>query len=280
MALIPVRLKYVLMGLLCIVLQRQSFAGGFPVRPGSLLLSPSVSYFFATQRWDSLRVKKPFDQNGQFTSITYSLYAEYGLSRRFTLVAVMPYVINNYQQTGYKSNSQGLTDLETGIKYYLANINYTYYFSLQGTVITPMYTDPNLGYKESGAEFKVSFAGSGHLFGDNCYFTLEDGMRQYFGSTGPIQNRYSGTFGLTLDKKYRNQVSVSLGGFYSTSSFTTFTPNQATNKNFAFNQATFSYGHSFSKHFSVFINAGTFINGRNTGDGSSASVSLIIKQFK
>ena len=279
MTLMPVRLKYVLIGLFCIALQCQTFAGGFPVRPGSLLLSPSVSYFFATQRWDSLRVKKPFDQNGRFTSITYSLYAEYGLSRRFTFVAVMPYVINNYQQTGYKSSSQGLTDLETGIKYYLANINYTYYFSLQGTVITPMYTDPNLGYKESGAEFKVSFAGSGHLFGDNCYFTLEDGMRQYFGSTGPIQNRYSGTFGLTLDKKYKNQVSVSLGGFYSTSSFTTFTPNQATNKNFAFNQATFSYGHSFSKRFSVFINAGTFINGRNTGDGSSASVSLIIKQF-
>ncbi|MGN6637977.1 MAG: hypothetical protein ACTHJ8_03640, partial [Mucilaginibacter sp.] len=93
------------------------------------------------------------------------------------------------------------------------------------------------------------------------------------------QDRYSGTFGLTLDKKFENQVSVTLGGFYSTSSFTKFVPNPAVNKNFAFNQVSLSYGHSFSRSFSVFVSGGTFINGRNTGDGSSVSLSLIIKSF-
>jgi hypothetical protein len=258
----------------------KSYAGGFPVRPHSLLLSPSVSYFYASKFWDASRVLAPFGNDGHFSSWTYQLYAEYGLSRRFTLVAQLPYVTNTFEQTGYKSTASGLTDLETGIRYYIANIDYRYYFMVQGTVITPLYTnDLNLGYGQTGAELKFSFAGSGHLFGKNCFFSLENGFRQYFGSTGPFQDRYSGTFGLTLDKKYKNQVSVTLGGFYSESTNKSFSPIVYTNKDFAFNQVSLSYGHSFSKRFSVFVTGGKFINGRNTGDGTSGSVSLVIKPF-
>jgi len=279
MAFINPKLKYWLFAMVCVALmtQHKSYAGGLPVRPGSLILSPSIGYFFANKEWDSLRVKKPFDQNGHFTSITYSLYAELGLSKRFSLVASLPYVISDYQQDNFKSHAQGLTDLETGLKYYLANINYIYYFNLQGTVITPLYTDLNLGYKETGAELKLSFSGSGSMLGTHFYFSVEDGIRQYFGSQGPIQDRYNGTFGISLSKK--QQVALSIGGFYSASSFTSFTPIPASNKNFAFNQASISYGYSFTRRFSVFLNAGMFINGRNTGAGSSGSASLILRPF-
>ena len=275
------QLKYLLtVAGLFMALQQKAFADGFPLRPKTLLLSPSVSYFFANKEWDSLRVKKPFPNNGQFSSVTYSLFAEYGISRRWTLVALLPYTMNTFQQTGYKNSSNGLTDLETGLRYYLANIDYRFFFMLQGTVITPLYTNPGLGYGLTGSELKLTFAGSGHLFGTSYFFSVENGVRRYFGSTGPDQDRYSGTFGLTLDKKFENQVSVALGGFYSTSSFTNFIQaNPTVNKDFAFNQVSLSYGHSFSRSFSVFVNGGTFVNGRNTGDGSSVSLSLIIKSF-
>lgn len=260
-----------------IAMQQKSRADGFPFRPKALLINPSVTYFFANKAWDSLGVKRPM--NGQFSSISMTLFAEYGISRRWTFVATLPYVSNTFTQKGVSNYSSGLTDLETGLRYYLANIDYRYYFMLQGTVVTPLYTNPALGYGLTGAELKASFAGTGHLFGDNCFFSLEDGVRQYFGTSGPVQNRYNGVFGLTLDKGFKNQVSVSLGGIYSTSSFTKFIPNPALDKNFAFNQVSLSYGHSFSREFSVFVSGGTFINGRNTGDGSSASVSLIIRSF-
>ncbi len=201
-----------------------SYADGFPLRPHSLLLSPSVSYFYANKGWDSVRHLTPFPNNGHFSSLTYQLYAEYGLSRRFTLVALLPYVMNTYQQSDYKSIDNGFTDLETGIRYYIANIDYRFYFMVQGTVITPLYNNPNLGYGQTGAELKFSFAGRGHLFGKNCFFSIENGFRQYFGSTGPFQDRYSGTFGLTIDKQFQNQLSISLGGFYSKSDFKTFSP--------------------------------------------------------
>jgi hypothetical protein len=278
------RLKYFLLTTVFFIsIQSKSFCGGFPVRPGSWLLSPSVNYFFANKGWDSLRRISPFANRGEFRSISYSLYTEYGLSRRFTVVGQLPFVTNNYRDTtGYNSQNNGFTDLEAGIRYYAFNINYIYYFSVQGTFIQPLYTkNMNLGYGQKGAEIKASFGGSGNLLGKNYYFTLENGVRQYFGSSGPLQDRYTGTFGLTLDSRFKHQISATIGGFYSTSSLSgSYDPAHiASNKNFAFNQISLSYGYSISHKISVFVSAGTFINGRNTGDGSSVSASLILRPF-
>jgi len=274
-------LKYLLIGLSFILLAPgSSHAGGFPVRPKRLLLSPSFSYFYADRAWDSLRRKKLFDNGGRFQSVGISLYAEYGLSRRFTMVALLPYVKNTYEDNNAKTVSRGFTDLEVGLRYYLANINYIYYFTVQGTYVQPLYSDLSLGYKQQGAEIKFAFAGSGKVLGKNYYFTAENGVRQYFGPDGPIQDRYNATFGLTLDRKFRHQVSASFSGFYSSSNFTRFSPIQAVNKNFAFNQVSLTYGYTFSKRFSVFLSGGHFINGRNTGDGATSNVSLLFKPFR
>lgn len=266
-----------------ILLQNKAYAGGFPIRPGRLIVSPSVSYFFADKQWDSTGVKKPFANNGKFTSINISLYAEYGISRRFSVVALVPYVINEFKQSGYDQKYSGLTDAETSLKYYLANINYIYYFSLQGTAITPMYRNPTtggplLGYGVEGAEMKLSFAGSGNLFNRSYYFNVDNGIRQYFGGDGPIQYRYNATFGITLDKKFKEQISASFGGFYSVSNLKQFNDlNPTLTRNFRFNQVSVSYGHAFSHQLSLFLTGGQFISGRNTGDGTSASLAFVYK---
>ena len=276
-------LKYLLViTIVTVAMQTRAHAGGFPLRPGRLLLQPSVSYFFADKEWDSTGVKRPFPANGKFNSVLVSLYAEYGISRRFSVVALMPYTTNNFTQTGFSQSYSGLTDLETGIKYYLANINYIYYFSLQGTAITPMYKNtpgqPDLGYGEEGAELKLSFAGSGTLFNRNYYFDVDNGVRQYFGDQGPIQDRYNATFGLTLDRTLKNQVSVSFGGFYTASDNKKFNEeNPLVTKNFQFQQVSVSYGHSFTRTFTVFLTGGQFISGRNTGVGTSGSLALLYR---
>lgn len=277
----PIQLRSLLIALVLTgALCNNSYAGGFPVRPHSLLLSPSVSYFYANKGWDSVGHLASFPNNGHFSSVTYQLYAEYGLSRRFTLIAQLPYVTNTYEQSDFKHTAAGLTDLETGIRWYVANIDYRFYFMVQGTVITPLYTNsPSLGYGLSGGELKLMFSGSVKMLGTNAYFTVENGFRQYIGSTGPFQDRYNGTFGLNLDKRFKNQISVSLGGFYSTSINKQFSYIQYANKDFSFNQVSLSYGHSFSREFSIFLTGGKFINGRNTGDGASGSVSLILRPF-
>jgi hypothetical protein len=172
----------------------------------------------------------------------------------------------------------GVGDLETGIRYYIGNIAFRSYFTVQATVISPLYTNLNLGYGLTGGEIKLSYGGGGHLFGLNSYYVLENAVRQYWGSTGPLQYRYNASYGLTLDKKFRNQISVAFGGVYSTSENKHFyLLNPVNNKDFAFNQVSLSYGHSFSKNFSFFLTGGHFITGRNTGDGVTASAALIYR---
>lgn len=269
--------KFILLILIVAVLHNSSFAGGFPVRPGRLLISPSVSYFFANKGWDNNGVRSSFAKNGKYNSVGVSLYAEYGISKRFAVVASVPFVFNNYRQDDFKTSSSGLADLETGIKYYLANIDYVYYFSIQGTAITPLYSNKTLGYAQEGAELKLAFSGSGYLGDHSIYFNVEDGVRQYFGTDGPIQNRYSGTFGYTLDKEFYNQVSISISGIWSKSNNKAFSPILLTNKDFSFNQLSLSYGHSFTREVALFASAGKFITGRNTGEGYTAALAFIYR---
>jgi hypothetical protein len=280
-------LKYlIIIAITIVAIHNNANAGGFPVRPGRLIISPSVSYFFATKEWDADGNKENFPDNGKYTSETLSLYAEYGISRRFSAVATLPYTFNQFNSTGFNAKYSGLTDLETGVKYYLANINYIYYISVQGTAITPLYTNPplgtgsELGYDEEGAELKVSFAGSGTLFNKNVYFDADEAVRQYFGDQGPIQDRYQITGGITLDKAFKNQLSLTFGGIWSESNYknlNVLSPEES--KNFAFKQLTLSYGHSFSRRFSSFISAGKFLTGRNTGDGTDFSVAVAYRLF-
>ena len=281
MSLLKTSIRILLITLiLSITAQSFTYAdGGFPVRPGRLLISPSVSYFFANSQWDSTGTKKAFPNNGKYSSVGVTLYSEYGISRRFAVVASLPYVYNRYTQTGFPtSNTSGLADLETGLRYYLANIDFIYYISIQGTAITPLYSNkPNLGYGEEGAEGKLAISGTGHLFGNNTYFNASDGVRQYFGTNGPIQNRYSGTFGITLDEEFENQVSVSVSGINSFSDDKRFSPILEANKDFSFVQASLSYGHSFTREISLFASGGKFLTGRNTGDGTTFSLAFIYR---
>lgn len=266
--------------ILFITTESVSYAdGGFPTRPGRLLIAPSVSYFFANSQWDSTGVKKPFPNNGKFSSVGVTLYAEYGISRKFAAVASIPFVYNMYDQTGLpRATSSGLTDMETGLRYYLANIDFVYYFSIQGTAITPLYSNNNsLGYGQEGAELKLAFSGTGHLGGLSTYFNAADGVRQYFGTNGPIQNRYNATFGITLDEDYENQVSATVSGIYSQSNDKRFSVIPQTNKDFSFLQASIGFGHSFTRETSLFLSGGRFLTGRNTGIGTSVSLAFIYR---
>jgi hypothetical protein len=255
--------------------------GGFPVRPGRLLISPSVSYFFANSQWDTTGgPKKAFANDGKYSSVGVTLYAEYGITRKWAAVVSVPYVFNNYTQniTPKSTTSSGLSDIETGIRYYLANIDFIYYFSLQGTAITPTYHDnPSLGYGEEGAELKLAMSGSGTLFDRSIYFNAADGVRQYFGTNGPWQNRYNGTFGITLDKEFKNQISITGSGIFSESTDKQFNPVLEASKDYSFFELSLSYGRSFNDEFSVFATAGKFLTGYNTSAGTIFSLALVYR---
>ncbi|CAM3880340.1 hypothetical protein MUGA111182_14930 [Mucilaginibacter galii] len=251
---------------------------GWPTRPGRLIFSPSISYFTSSKDWDSVSRRRVKPNNGKFTSTIVNLYAEYGIVRRLTAVASLPYVSYKLSDSVNAPLSQsGLGDAELGLRYYLANINYKYYFTLQGTAVLPLYKNQGLGYAQPGGELRLGFSGAGKIGSKFFSLSLENGVRKYFGTDGPLQDRYSASFGITLDKKFHDQLTAGVSGIISTSSFTAFTRNIFTARDYEFTQVSLSYGHTFNSSFSMFLTASQFVAGRNTGIGTNGALALIYK---
>jgi len=263
--------------LLCLLLSTRAYCG-WPTRPGRLIFSPSISYFTSNKDWDSLARRRVKANNGTFTSTSVNLYAEYGIVRKLAAYASLPYISYKLRDSiNVPISKSGLGDAELGLKYYLANINYKYYFTLQGTAVIPMYKTQGLGYAQPGGELRLGFSGAGKLGSKFYSLSIENGVRKYFGEDGPLQDRYSASFGITLDKKFHDQLTAGVSGIISASSFTAFTRNIFTARDYEFTQVSLSYGHTFNSSFSMFLTASQFVVGRNTGIGTNGALALIYK---
>lgn len=269
--------KILLVTCLCLLFGVDAYCG-WPTRPRRLILSPSYSYFTANKDWDSTGRKVSRPNNGVFNSHSFSLYAEYGIVRKLAAVGSLPFLSYNIKDSaGRGFGVSGFGDMELGLKYYLANIDYRYYFTLQGTGIIPLYKSEGLGFAQPGGDLRLGFSGAGKIGNSFYSLSLDGGIRKYFGTNGPVQGRYGASFGITLDKKFHDQLSVGVSGVLSKSDFTAFTRNIYTARDFRFTQVSLSYGHTFNGSFSMFLTGGRFVTGRNTTIATNASIALIYK---
>ena len=261
--------------LLCLCLAGDAFAGGWPVRKGKFMLSFSGNYFKANRLWDENGKIQRYDNNGYYASRGLSFYGEYGISRRFTAVASVPFMWNEFSTGTNTINLSGFGDAELGIRYYLANVDFKYYMGLQASAILPLYSTETLGFATTGADLKYVISGSTKHGTKTGYFNVEVGGRYYFESGGPFQAKYSASYGYNFDEK--NQVTAGVAGTHSMSTDKGFNQNLAINKDFWYTQGSLSYAHIFSPKFSFFAGVNQFLIGRSTGIGTNFSVSLITK---
>jgi hypothetical protein len=259
------------------------FAGGKPVGKHRLFIIPAAAYFFNSTYWDPNGVHKSYANNLRFGSTILSINSEYGFSRRLSLIGSIPFINNRISQPGYAESIAGIGDAELGARYYIANINYNVYFSVQGSVVVPLYTtndNKSLGYGTLGVDLKLIGAGDFAISGQKFYWEANAGIRQFSGSSGPFQLKNSLSLSYSINKK--NQVSLAGTSLYSYSQ--SKTPLDITNpldvadtKDFDFNQLTASYAYSIKRNKSVFFSFSKFITGRNTGAGTTISVGYVYK---
>lgn len=260
------------------VFSLHALAGGWPVKKGKFVIAPSLIYYHATKFWDRSGQLTPYTNGGYFNSTGVYVYGEYGLAKRVTLTASLPYVVNSYKQGTVQNSLAGLTDAELGARFYLTNIDFKYYFAVQGTAVVPLYKNTPTtyyGYQSGGGEIRLIGSGTGTVFGKDFYFDAEAGGRQYFANSGPFQLRYTGSLGLAIVK--HNQISLGISGVKSMSTNKISSTNLVYNRDYYFNQASFTYIYSVNNHLSFTAGINEFINGRNTGKGTSYFFSTILK---
>ncbi len=256
----------------------ESFAGGWPTKPKTFVISPSFTYFYANQSWDKDGNLKDYAPGSHFESKSIYLYGEYGLSRRITLVTSIPYVFNSFIQPGLSINTNGFTDAELGARYYITNVEFKHYFAVQANGVIPLYKNTdvrNLGFQSYGADLRLIASGSTKLFALDGYYNVELGGRQYLNSTGPFQLRYTLSYGLTLSKHH--QVSLAATGLRSTSINKDFSPYLVLNKDFEYHQGSFNYVFIASSKLAFSVGVNRFLAGKSTGKGTSAFFSSIIR---
>jgi hypothetical protein len=277
------KLVLLMMVLILAATASQTQAGGKPVGKKRLFLIPAASYFFNSTYWDKDGNYRSYNDNLHFGSKILSLSSEYGFSRKVSFVGSVPFIINTISSNTSSSSVSGLGDAELGVRYYVANINYNVYFSVQGNVVVPLYaSDPtkNLGYDKLGGEIKGIGAGDFAIGAKKFYWEASVGGRQFAGSEGPFQLKSSLSLSYSINKK--NQVSLAGTSLYSYSNTKTeVDPNNplnvANSKQFNFNQLTGSYAYSIKRNKSLFFSFSKFITGTNTGAGTTLSVGYVYK---
>src|SRR3569833_1479096 len=83
------------------VMRQHELADGYPDRPKTLLINPSICYFWATEYWDSHRVLQSFGNGGKFTALTTTLFVVFGFCCCWFFVAQLPYTTNTFTQAGF-----------------------------------------------------------------------------------------------------------------------------------------------------------------------------------
>jgi len=260
-----------------------ALAGGKPVGKKRLFLIPAAAYFFNSSYWDRNGVYRSYNNNLHFGSKILSINSEYGFSRRVSLMASIPFIINSISQSGYSASVSGFGDAELGIRYYIANINYNVYFSIQGNLVVPLYSNEvgkSLGYGSLGTDLKLIGAGDFSIASQKFYWEINTGFRQFLDDSGPFQLKNSLSLSYSINKK--NQISLAGTSLYSYS--TAKTPLNIDNpldvagtKQFNFNQLTASYAYSIRRNKSLFFSFSKFITGTNTGAGTTLSLGYVYK---
>ncbi|MEO6521140.1 MAG: hypothetical protein ABIN91_05655 [Mucilaginibacter sp.] len=259
------------------------YAGGKPVGKKRLFLIPAAAYFFNSSYWDRSGVYRSYNNDLHFGSKILSINSEYGFSRRVSLMASIPFISNSISQSGYSASVSGFGDAELGIRYYLANINYNVYFSVQGNIVVPLYSNEvgkSLGYGSLGTDVKLIGAGDFSIASQKFYWEINTGVRQFLDDSGPFQLKNSLSFSYSINKK--NQVSLAGTSLYSFSTLkqplNVDNPlDVASTKDFNFNQLTASYAYSIKRNKSLFFSFSKFITGRNTGAGTTLSIGYVYK---
>jgi hypothetical protein len=249
-------------------------AGGRPVGKRRLFISLGASYFYNSKYSDQDRQVQTYANNGHNQSLSASASAEYGFSRRVSLMASVPFVSNTVKSDLASNTINTLGDGQVGVRYYIANISYRTYFSIQSNLIFPLYVNTdavNRGYGKLGSSLTLAGSGDFKMFGKAFFFETDVSSSKYFGGDAPFQGTFTASLGFAVSKYYSLSLSESSALSYSiTKDLNPLSSSPA--KDYSSNQITAGLSRGIGKSRSLSLSYTTFISGRNTAIGSSISL--------
>lgn len=176
-----------------------SVAGAWPQLPGKSYAAFYYYMYSVSKGTKSDGSVVPFQNNGHFLSHGVGLYYEYGVSKKWTAVAIIPYGVNWWTDDFNKSFNHGFTDLEAGARYLIAESPVA--FSVQILAGFPqLYSinkDPVLGYGQQNFHLSTLVGLGYDMLGIRSWLDMEGGYKVFLGSVSN-QLRYKIVNGMHL----------------------------------------------------------------------------------
>jgi hypothetical protein len=204
----PVKTLF-LSGLIFVLIAGPVFAGAWTREKGGLYAQITANKYTADKNFDNDGNKEDFADNGEFSDENMSLYLEYGLADNLTMIGSWSYKWLEYENDMIRNQTDGLSDLELGMKYRLFEKNGGI-CSIQALVKIPEAYDEDDAVPLGNAQYDYEFR---FLYGQSLYphfpgyLNLEAGYR--FRAEEPADElKYLLEFGVDFTKKLYGRIKL------------------------------------------------------------------------
>ena len=253
------------------------FGGAWTRTKGGLYSQLTFNYYTTDENFDDDGDRVDFSQNGEFKDTNLSLYLEYGITDDFTLLGSIPYKWLEYEDDTILERTNGIADLELGLKYRLHAFQ-SGVLSVQGLLKVPEAydTDDAIPLGNDQYDYEVRF-----LYGQSLYpsipgyFNVEIGYR--FRAEAPADEfRFLVECGTNFTENVYGRVKLDgIFGMDNADSVSATSTNPTTTLDYDLGKLDVALGYKTEKGWGIEVGYRPEIYGKNTACGENWSLAVI-----
>jgi len=264
--------------LMACFIAESAFAGAWTRGKGGWYHQVTGNYYTADESFNNDGDKVNFGDNGEFTDKNVSYYLEYGLLDNLTATGSWSYKWLESENDYIINETNGLSDLEVGLKYQLFPTGSGGICSFQTLVKIPEAYDEDeavpLGNSQYDYEFRLLYGQSlyPHIPG---YFNTEAGYR--FRAEAPADElKYLVEFGVDFTKQVYGRVKLDgTLGMDNADDISAMSNNPTASYDYDLGKLDVALGWKLLKEWGMELGYRPEIYGKNTAAGVNWSLSLI-----
>ncbi len=269
-------MKKLLSILVFIIFSSSLYAGAWTMAKGHLYSRLAFNYYYSDEKFTNGGGKKDFKWNGKFKDYNVSLYVEYGITDRLTVLTSLYYKKIKKEDDFIKMTTYGIGDIDFGVKFNVFK-GKKGVFSIQGLVKIPDAYDEDdelpLGNGQYDYELKA-------LMGFSLWPTIPGYMNFELGYRWRTEEpadelRYLVEFGMDFTKKLYGRVKLDgIKGLDNGKIVKDLSGNPTLSYNYDLGKLDITFGYKITKKVSLELEYTPEIYGENTSAGATYTFAI------
>ncbi len=252
------------------------FAGAWTMPKGHSYTRIAFNYYYADQKFTNGGAKKDFSWDGKFKDYNISLYEEYGITDRLTILTSIYYKKIKKEDDYIRMTTYGIGDIDLGLKFNIFK-GAKGVFSIQGLVKIPEAYDEDDALPLGNGQYDYEIRG---LIGFSLwpkipgYLNLEFAYR--WRTEEPADElRYLLEFGMDITKKIYGRIKLDgIKGLGNGKEEKDIAGNPTLSYNYDLGKLDITFGYKITKNTSIELEYTPEIYGQNTSAGATYTFAI------